>query len=133
VSKKYIITIELWSKHHSLDEITTLLGGAKPNSGHSIGDKRTARRSWQESAWKLDVGEYDDDSLGQGWADLCESFISIESNLRSALSDEPRPSLSVVIGILASTATIGITVPNRVLRIVTDASCDLEITSYPCE
>jgi len=127
--KHIVVTLEISTKKHSIQELSRILGSEANDFSYSIGDIRGGRVS-EYTVWKLE-------SRISKTADLTEHLNNIQSivSKKRILDAGKLPancSILLNIGVFYYTAYCSITIPPDHWKWMDMNNISLEINCYPC-
>lgn len=129
--REHLVSADIVSSSHSLEELAAALGAAPGEGSHSRGESRAGGRIWRVSVWRLSSNETEATPLVDQVRRLEERSRELELLPPGRLPEGATATLNI--GVISDTATLTVSLPPESLLPFLNAGFDLEISFYPAE
>lgn len=128
---EYLVSIDVVSCSHSLEEIVAALSAAAGEGSHSLGEPRPGGRKWGVSVWRLSSDQREGISLVDQVSRLEARCRELELLSPGRLPEGATATLNI--GVISATSTLTVDLLPESLLPFLNAGFKLEISFYPAE
>lgn len=128
--KKYIITVEVYSPTLSLMEISEFFEEEPSAISFNLGEKRFRERRWEISAWKKDLGEFDELSIEQAWGKTGRAICSMSPSFESLSKSCKDVFGKLVIGVIVDGPASTVDVPADLVKACAGVGIGVSVSVY---
>jgi hypothetical protein len=129
--KKYLLSLEIWSNKLTLMQLTESLGCEPAESSHTIGQIRFNEQVWEESAWKKEIGTFQDKDFDEALREVCNLCDDLSKGFSRLMSLSNEVEIVLNIGIIADTGSIGATLSSTLLAKLSEYPISVSFNAYP--
>lgn len=125
-----MLSLEVRSNDCFLADLTAAIGAAPAATSRSIGETRFRESVWPISYWIYEIGAFEECDIGHGWKSVSQACARFSDGFKNALNLSRNNRVVLNIGIISSTLSISVIVPNFVIGAMAADGIVLEVATY---